>query len=91
MIFKSPFPPKLFCDPMIIIGVCWYIGLVYRIFSGVNSPMFCILLACVITLQRAGVRVLAEVELIFFILASMGLCLGFVLEIALKQGCFSYC
>jgi len=38
------------------------------------------------------VLVLAGVELIFFIVAIMGLCFGFVLETVLViQGCFSYC
>jgi len=36
--------------------------------------------------------VLAGVELIFFIAASMELCCGFVLEtVLIIQGCFSYC
>ena len=39
-----------------------------------------------------GVLVLAGIELILFIAASMGLCFGFVLETALiTQGCFSCC
>ena len=38
------------------------------------------------------VWVLAGVELIFFIVAGMGLCIGFVLEtVLIIQGCFSYC
>ena len=39
-----------------------------------------------------GVLVLAGVHFIFFIVASMGLCFGFVLEsVLIIQGCFSYC
>ena len=39
-----------------------------------------------------NVLVLAGIELIFFIVASMGLCFGFVLEtVLITQGCFSYC
>ena len=39
-----------------------------------------------------GVLVLAGVELIFLIVASMGLSFGFVLEtVLITQGCFSYC
>ena len=39
-----------------------------------------------------AVLVLAGIELIFFIVASMGLCFGFVLEtVLITQGCFSYC
>ena len=35
---------------------------------------------------------LAETKLIFFIVASMGLCFGFVLKTALIiQGCLRYC
>ena len=38
------------------------------------------------------VLVLAGIELIFFIVAGMGLRFGFVLETVLTiQGCFSYC
>ena len=38
------------------------------------------------------VLVLAGIELIFFIVASMGLCFGFVLEtVLIIQGYFSYC
>jgi len=36
--------------------------------------------------------VLAGIELIFFIVAGMGLCFGFVLKtVLITQGCFSYC
>ena len=36
--------------------------------------------------------VLAGIELIFFSVAGMGLCSGFVLETVLMiQGCFCYC
>ena len=39
-----------------------------------------------------SVLVLAGIELIFFIAASMGLCFGFVLKtVLITQGCFSYC
>ena len=39
-----------------------------------------------------GVLVLAGVKLIFFIVAGMGLCFGFVLEtVLITQGCFHYC
>ena len=39
-----------------------------------------------------AVLVLAGVEFIFFIVASMGLCFGFVLEtVLITQGCFCYC
>jgi len=38
------------------------------------------------------VLVLAGIELIFFLVAGMGLCFGFVLETELvTQGCSSYC
>ena len=38
------------------------------------------------------VLVLAGIELIFFIVASMGLCFGFVLKtVSITQGCFRYC
>ena len=38
------------------------------------------------------VLVLAGIELIFFIVASMGLCFGFVLEtVLIIQECFCYC
>ena len=38
------------------------------------------------------VLVLAGIELIFFVVACMGLCFGFVLQTVLMiQGCFSYC
>ena len=39
-----------------------------------------------------NVLVLAGIELIFFIVACMGLWFGFVLEtVLITQGCFSYC
>jgi len=42
--------------------------------------------------RLGGVLVLAGVELIFFVVARMVLCLGFVLGTALvTQGWFSYC
>ena len=42
--------------------------------------------------HKEGVLVLAGVELIFFAVAGMGLCFGFVLKTVLViQGCFSYC
>ena len=38
------------------------------------------------------VLVLARMELIFFVVASMGLCFGFVLKtVLITQGCFGYC
>ena len=38
------------------------------------------------------VLVLAGIELIFFIVAGMGVCSRFVLEtVLIIQGCFSYC
>ena len=44
------------------------------------------------SLVLAAVLVLAGIELIFFIVAGMGLCLGFVLEtVLIMQGCFRYC
>ena len=40
----------------------------------------------------ASVLVLAGIELIFFIVASMGMCFAFVLRtVLIAQGCFSYC
>ena len=39
-----------------------------------------------------NVLVWAEVEFIFFIVATMGLCFGFVLRtVLITQGCFCYC
>ena len=39
-----------------------------------------------------NVLVLAGIELIFFTVASMGLCFGFVLKtVLIIQGCFCYC
>ena len=41
---------------------------------------------------RLAVLVLAGIELIFFTVASMGLCFGFVLKtVLIIQGCFCYC
>ena len=41
---------------------------------------------------KLAVLVFAGIELIFFVVASMGLCFGFVLEtVLIIQGCFSYC
>ena len=41
---------------------------------------------------RQGVLVLAGIEFIFFIVASMGLWFGFVLKtVLIMQRCFSYC
>jgi len=38
------------------------------------------------------VLILSEIELIFFIVASMRLCFGFVLKtVLITQTCFSYC
>ena len=42
-------------------------------------------------IKWVGVLLLAGVELIFFLVARMGLCFGFVLKIVLIiQGCFHY-
>ena len=42
--------------------------------------------------MSTAVLVWAGIEFIFFIVASMGLCFGFVLEtVLIVQGCFSYC
>jgi len=42
--------------------------------------------------ESRSVLVLAGIELIFFIVASMGLCFGFVLKsVLIVQGCFCYC
>ena len=42
--------------------------------------------------QKTFVLVLAGIELIFFIVASMGQCFGFVLKtVLITQRCFSYC
>ena len=47
---------------------------------------------CALNLQFNTVLVLAGIELIFFIVASVGLRFGFVLETALViQACFHYC
>ena len=38
------------------------------------------------------VLVLAGIELVFFVVAGMGLCFGFVLKtVLITQGCFRYC
>ena len=42
--------------------------------------------------EEITVLVLAGIELIFFIVVSMGLCFGSVLEtVLMTQGCFRYC
>ena len=42
--------------------------------------------------KLGGVLVLDGIELVFFIVASMGLCFGFVRKtVLLTQGCFSHC
>ena len=43
-------------------------------------------------IRHVSVLVLAGIELIFFMVASVGLCSGFVLKTVLvTQGCFCYC
>ena len=52
----------------------------------------CLLLGFTYTLSCSFVLVLAGIELIFFIVASTGLCFGFVLKtVLIIQGCFHYC
>ena len=48
--------------------------------------------ACIHRYSLGYVLVLAGIELIFFIVASMGLCFGFVLKtVLIIQGCSPYC
>ena len=52
-----------------------------------RSPSALLVLVFIIS-----VLVLAGIELIFFTVASMGLCFGFVLKtVLITQGCFIYC
>ena len=51
-----------------------------------------VVLIFVVVFYYPSVLVLAGIELIFFIVASMGLCFGFVLKtVLIIQGCFRYC
>lgn len=46
----------------------------------------------VLLVEKLSVLVLAGVKLVFFTVAGMSLCFGFVLEtVVIMQGCFPYC
>ena len=70
----------------------WALFLTVALYT--NLPLGCrnIYGSICLTARYAFVLVLAGIELIFCIVASMGLCFGFVLKtVLIIQGCFRYC